>query len=245
MEVLMKRVLVASFVVLAGVSATKANAQEVGTPNYFEKQMAAPVSAFEIGVSGAYTQGWGNITDTNDTAFITTPSRKIQDISGPGLTGEVDLGWRVDPHWMAGIYGTFTGFEQDSTLPTDTNVRSVTAGIQGQYFFRPFHVVSPWVGLASAWRGNWIVPQVGGITSRQGWEIARLNIGADIRIEREVSVGPFIGGGLDVMFTEKLPRIDHRNLDNPPASFYFTAGLMGRFDIGGTYIQHAGQIAAR
>jgi hypothetical protein len=245
MEVLMKRVLVASFVVLAGVSATKAHAQEVGTPNYFEKQMAAPVSAFEIGVGAFYNQGWGNITDTSSSAFITTPSRKIQDISGPGLAAEVDLGWRFDPHWMAGIYGNFTGFEPDSTLPRDTDVRSVTAGIQGQYFFRPYRVISPWVGLGSAWRGNWVVPEVGGITSRQGWEIARLTVGADFRIEREISVGPFVGGAFDVMFKEKLPRTDSRNIDSPPGSFYFTAGLMGRFDIGGTYVQHAGQLAKR
>ena len=241
----MKRVLVTSFVVLAGVSATKAHAQEVGTPNYFEKQMAAPVSAFEIGVSGFYSQAWGNITDTSDTAFITTPSRKIQDISGPGLAAQLDLSWRFDPHWMAGIYGSFTGFEPDSDLPRDTDVRSVTAGIQGQYFFRPYRQISPWVGLGSAWRGNWIVPEVGGITSRQGWEIARLALGADFRIQREVSVGPFVAGAIDVMFKEDLPRSDSRNLDNPPASVYFSAGLMGRFDIGGTYVQHAGQIAKR
>jgi hypothetical protein len=245
MEVLMKRVLVTSFVVLAGVSATKANAQEVGTPNYFEKQMAAPSSAFEIGLGGNYTQAWGNITDTSHTAFVTTPSRKIQDITGAGLNGELQLGWRFDPHWVAGIYGTFSGFNADSTLPRDTDIRSVSAGLQGTYFFRPYRVVSPWIGLASAWRGNWIVPEVGGITSRQGWEIARLTLGADLRIEREVSVGPYVGGALDVMFTEKLPRTDHFNLDSPPASFWFTAGLMGRFDIGGTYIQHAGVVASR
>jgi hypothetical protein len=245
MEVLMKRVLVASFVVLAGVSTGKANAQEVGTPNYLEKQMAAPISAFEIGVSGFYSQAWGNITDTSHSAFVTTPSRKVQDISGPGLSAELDLGWRFDPHWMAGIFGTFTGYEPDSVLPRDTDVRSVTAGLQGQYFFRPYHVVSPWVSLGSAYRGFWVVPEVGGITSRQGWEIARLMVGADLRIEREVSVGPYVGGAFDVMFTEKLPRTDHFNLDNPPASFVFTAGLMGRFDIGGTYGQQAGQVAAR
>src|SRR6185436_431983 len=111
-----------------------------------------------------YNQGWGNITDTSSSAFVTTPSRKIQDISGPGLAAELDLGWRFNPHWMAGIYGTFTGYEPDSVLPRDTDVRSVTAGIQGQYFFRPYHVVSPWVGLGTAYRGNWIVPEVGGIT---------------------------------------------------------------------------------
>src|SRR5260370_10824782 len=117
MDALMKRVLVASFVVLAGVSATKANAQEVGTPNSFEKQLAAPVSAFEIGLGGAYSQGWGNITDNAHSAFITTPSRKIQDISGPGLTGELHLGWRFAPPWMAGIYRGLTGVQPDSQPP--------------------------------------------------------------------------------------------------------------------------------
>src|SRR6478672_9872568 len=110
MEVLMKRVLVASFVVLTGVSATKAHAQEVGTPNYFEKQLAAPVSAFEIGVAGFYNQAWGNITEEGSSAFVTSPSRKVQDISGPGLSAELQFGWRFDPHWLAGIYGSFTGY---------------------------------------------------------------------------------------------------------------------------------------
>src|SRR5262249_33465052 len=92
-EVLMKRVLVGSFLVLVGTYGTAAQAQEV-SEQIFERQMAAPAQAFEIGVSGLYNQGWGNLTDTQSALNALGRGRHLQDFAGPGVGVEVDLGFR-------------------------------------------------------------------------------------------------------------------------------------------------------
>jgi hypothetical protein len=241
MEVLMKRVLVASVGVLAGTYALGANAQEAKQPGYFEKELAAPVSAFEIGVSGKYNQGFGNLTSGAPAGT----SRRLQDTAGPGVGGELDLGWRIAPALSLGLYGAGTEFDRQSQLASGTNVRSLTAGAQAQWFLRPYHAVDPWVSLASGYRGFWLVPDVGGVTSRHGWQIARLQVGVDMRTSRAVSIGPFVGGSVDTFFTEKVPGGSYRNLSGPPVAGFFEAGLIGRFDLGGRYVQRASVIAAR
>jgi hypothetical protein len=240
----MKRVFVTSFLVLAGTYGIEANAQEAGQPSYFQRQMAAPTQAFEIGVSGVYNQGWGNLTDSVSPRAPLT-GRQVQDVSGAGIGGELQLGYRFAPPASVGVFGTFTEFDADQRLLSGTNVRSILAGLQGTWHVRPFHTLDPWVTLGSAWRGYWIVPEVGGITSYQGWEIARLQIGLDMRASREIAIAPYVSGGFDVFFSEKLPNIDARNLNPVPVSGWFGAGVMGRFDVGGRYVTPATMTAAR
>src|SRR5262249_19924953 len=75
--VIMKRVVVASVLALAGSYVASARAQEAGHGGYFEKTMPSPTQSFELAVSTAYNQGWGNITDTNSIAARTF-GRQIQ-----------------------------------------------------------------------------------------------------------------------------------------------------------------------
>jgi len=241
MEVLMKRVLVTSFAVLAGTYGIGARAQEAGQPSYFQRQIAAPSQAFEIGVSPLYNQGWGNLTDTQ--SVLSTVGRHVEDYGGAGIGAELDLGYRINPQVAAGVFVQGSEYDRDSRLRSGTNVRSLTAGIQGQWFFRPYSALSPWVGLGSAYRGHWIVPDVGGNTEHHGWEIARLQVGADIRASREVAIGPYVMGAVDTFFTEKLPGQSSRNLNGPPVAGYFGAGVLGRFDVGGKYVAPGTSVA--
>jgi hypothetical protein len=116
----------------------------------------------------------------------------------------------------------------------------LAAGIQGTWYMRPYRTLNPFVGLGSAYRGHWIVPDVGGNTQHHGWEIARLQVGVDLRASREVSFAPYVTGAVDTFFSETLPGQSARNLNGPPVSGFFGAGVLGRFDVGGTYtMQHA------
>jgi hypothetical protein len=238
----MKRVFIASFLAVTGSYGMTARGQEVRQPSYFEREMAAPQRAFELGVSGMYNQGSGNLTDT---ASPTAASgRRIQDVAGAGVGAELDLGYRFIPELAAGAFVSAAEYNRE-VQPTGTNVRSLTAGLQGQWFFRPFTTVNPWLGLATAYRGHWVVPETGGTTQRHGWEVARLQLGLDLRASEEVSVGPYIGGGVDVFFSEKTPGAAARNLAGPPAAGFFGAGILGRFDLGGTYSRSPTLVAAR
>src|SRR5437870_1140080 len=111
----MKRVFVTSFLVLAGTYGTSAHAQEAGQPSYFQRQMAAPARAFEIGVSPLYNQGWGNLTDNVSPLAVTT-GRHVQDYGGAGIGGEIDLGYRFTPQVAASVFAQGSEYDRDSQL---------------------------------------------------------------------------------------------------------------------------------
>jgi hypothetical protein len=205
--------------------------------------MPAPASALELNLSSAYNQGWGNLTDPQSLAGQTI-GRQFQDFAGAGVQFEVDLGWRASPMFGVGVYSTIAGYTNQTEV-SGTNVRSLTAGIQGQWFIRPFRAFNPWITLGSAYRGVWVVPENIGQTSRQGWEIARLQVGTDFRLSNDISVAPYLAGDINVIFGEKLPGGTYRNLSGPPTFATFTAGVLGRFDMFGKYVTPSGAVARR
>jgi opacity protein-like surface antigen len=248
----MKRVLVASVLALSGAYGLSAQAQipyqapapapEVSEP-YFKKAVPAPSQAFEINGTVSYTQPWGNITDTVSPQGQVF-GRQIQDFAGAGLQFGLDLGYRASPTLLVGVFGTYAEYNNQTPL-NGANFRSVTTGLEGAYHMMPYRSFDPWVTLGSAWRGNWYVPEVGGITSRMGWELARLQVGADFRLAREIAVAPYIAGDVNVIFSERLPGTDFRSLDSNAWYASFTAGVLGRFDVGGTYVRPGGAVAHR
>jgi hypothetical protein len=219
---------------------------EVAAPTY-EKARPAPARAFEINVATAYNQGWGNLTDSTTVAqgrlFI--PGRKVQDVGGAGLQFELDLGYRATPMFAVHAYGTAAGYTNQTSLE-GTNFRSVTAGLQGQVNLSPFRSVNPWVTLGTGWRGAWVVPDVGGNVSIQGWQLARLQVGADIRVANVVAVGPYIAGDVNLLFSQRLPGGEFQGTTGTPTFATFTAGILGRFDVGGYQVTPGGAaVAAR
>jgi hypothetical protein len=239
MEVLMKRVLVASIGVLAGTYGFRANAQETNEQFNIDKgELAAPISAFEIGVAGMYSQGFGNLTRGGGPV-------RIQDIANAGGGVALDLGWRFAPAFALGVYGSGSQFGRDTNIASGTELRTVAAGVQGRWFLRPYRKVNPWLGLGTGYRGYWVTPDVGGTTATHGWQIARLQVGVDFRASREIAVGPFIGGSVDTFFTQKVPGGDYQNLSGPPVAGFVEAGIIGRFDLGGHYVPHTRAIATR
>jgi hypothetical protein len=227
----------ASLLLLGGA----ARAQEVAQPNFFQKSMLAPDRAFELNLSTAYNQGWGDLTDSTSNAGIAF-GRKVQDVAGAGIAFEVDLGFRSAPRFSAGLYGTVTLFTNQIDSP-GIEVRSLTAGVQGTWYSLPFRALSPWLTLGTGYRAFWIIPDIGGNTLRQGWEAARLQIGTDFRLSKEVAVAPFVGGDLNIVFTETLPGGASRSPTGPPVFFTFTAGILARFDAGGTFAMSNGKLA--
>jgi hypothetical protein len=217
-------------------------APEVSQP-YFKKAVPAPAQAFEINGTVAYTQPWGNITDTVSLQGQQF-GRHIQDFAGAGIQFGLDLGYRASPNWLVGAYGTFAEYNNNTPV-NGANFRSVTAGLEGAYHFMPYRSFDPWVTLGSAWRGNWYVPDFGGITTRLGWELARLQVGADFRLAPAVAVAPYIAGDVNVIFSERLPNGDFRSLDTNAWYGSFTAGVLGRFDVGGHYVRPGGAVATR
>jgi hypothetical protein len=165
----------------------------------------------------------------------------VQDVAGAGLALEIDLGYRAAPDFGGGFYFTIAQFTNQTPV-SGTDVRSLTAGVQGQWYMLPFRAFSPFMTLGSAYRASWIVPEVGGNTVRQGWEIVRLQFGTDFRLSQEIALSPFLGGSVNTMFSETPPNGVSRSLDGPPVFISFTAGILGRFDLGGIFVNSAGKV---
>ncbi|MDX2086725.1 MAG: hypothetical protein SFX73_02690 [Kofleriaceae bacterium] len=184
----------------------------------------APVeSAFEIGVGAGYAQGVGELgRDLAD----------LDDVAGPGGAVELNLGYRVIPELSVGAYGSFAGYQKGDVLADETNVLGVNAGIQATYHFRPAANLDPWVSLGVGWKGLWLSPETGKSTALQGIDFARLQIGADYRISKDIAIAPVIGGSLGTFLAADSPMTtEYTEIEDKQVSFTGFAGIAGRFDL--------------
>lgn len=219
----MKRGLIIPITASLFALASYASAQEAPRPSFLGRPVEAPRNALELGVGAQYSQGMGRLSARHGDT--------VRSIAGAGATGEVNVGWRFTPHFSMGVYGTGSQFDANDRLPSGTNVRGMTAGIQANYHFNPFRAMDPWVGIGGGWRGLWVVPERGAVTARQGLDIARLQIGADYRIAPELAIGPVIGADVSMFLSEKFPQETMAPINGPRLNLFVSAGLAGRFDL--------------
>ncbi len=104
-------------------------------------------NALEIGAGFGYSQGVGNVGNG---------VRSLTDSGSAGVSGELDLGWRIDPHWLVGTYGTVAWLSRGDAPGNAFNNWTATAGLQGNYHFLPGENLDPWIGLGAGWRGYFV-----------------------------------------------------------------------------------------
>ena len=100
----------------------------------------APSHALEIGLGVGYSQGVGDIGGS---------SPSLTDLTHGGGELQLDVGYRIDPHWLVGLYGTVGKYSVGSVTPDGSDVWSVTAGAQANYHFSPEAQWDPWIGLGA------------------------------------------------------------------------------------------------
>jgi len=195
------------------------------TTTGFDHPVPSVKNAFEIAVGTGYTQGGGKLGGSMG---------NLEDVSGPGGAVELDLGYRVVPELTVGAYGTFSKYQHGDHIDSNTDVLGATAGVQAAWHFRPDASIDPWVRLGTGWKGLWLNPQSGKVTSLQGFELARLQIGADYRVSKDIAIAPVIGGSLSMFVSEDSPMTtDYTEIKDKKVNFTGFAGLSGRFDLGG------------
>ena len=219
--------LVASFSsLLTGTLAYADDNDSTETSASFDHHVAAPTNAVEIAVATGYTQGVGPVGGS---------VQHLEDLSSAGGVVELDAMYRINPTFAVGAYGSFSKYATGDHLSDQTDVFSATAGIQAAAHLRPERSVDPWVSLGSGWRGLWLSPQSGKNTSLQGFELARLQLGVDYRVNKDVAISPVIGGSLNMFVSEDSPMTTkYTEIADKKANFIGFAGLAGRFDLGGT-----------
>jgi len=179
-------------------------------------------NGFELGLGAGYSQGVGNVGRS-------MPS--LTDSGGAGAALELDLGWRIDPHFLVGVYGTSAWFSTGDAAGNAFNNWSATAGVQGNYHFLPGESLDPWVGVGSGWRGYW-VNRPEGRDSRHGIDLARVQVGVDVPVAAGITISPFVGATATLFLTQQLAsEASFSDIQDRNVTVFLNAGLLGRFDV--------------
>ncbi len=207
-------------IVLAFVSQARAQGEKKG---YFEQPVEAPTRAFEITVGTGYTQGFGSLQSGVDMANVITP--------GVGI--DLGLGYRVNPHWAFMLGGQY----QEFTAERAASARGFTAGLGAVYHGLPYTRTDPWVSLSSGCRMLWENPSDpnAAYLLTHGFELAKLTLGVDIRVDRDVAIAPVIGADLTLPLWQSVGGAQSVAINDPRVSTYVFAGVQGRFDITSTH----------
>src|SRR5215468_5652530 len=196
---------------------------------------AVPDRTFEVAVATGYAQGGGKLGGG---------LHNLEDVAGPGGAVEVDLGYRIIPQLTVGAYGAFSKSQHGDLIDSNTGVLGATAGVQAAWHFRPHVSIDPWVSLGGGWRALWLDPGAGKVTSLQGFDLARLQLGVDYRVTKEIAISPVIGGSVSMFVSQDSPMTTrYTEIADKQVNFTGFVGLSGRFDFGG--VERARESAAR
>jgi hypothetical protein len=182
----------------------------------------APSDAVELKVGFDYAQAFGGIG---------TGLPSLSDLGYAGGGFQVGVGYRLDPHLMIGVYGSADQFSHGRSVDTSASLYSATGGIEVNWHLMPREEWDPYLGLGTGWRGYW-VGMDRGTTSLNGWQIARADLGVDIRFSQGVAIAPVMGIDLSTFFTQELAgQTGFYNVGTPELNTFVYAGILGRFDI--------------
>lgn len=190
-----------------------ASAQDSAVSIPVETREARHTNALELTVGMGSAQSYG---------YVASGGRNLEDL-GVGL--DASIGWRLNPHWMLGAYGTTALFptgQSDRAAAT-----SVSAGLQANYFFTGTRY-TPWIGLGSGWRGYW-PSRTGTQSAYMGLDIARLQVGIDVPLTPAVGISPMLGVTLSTLLSQENAA-GWSNVASPTVSTSVIAGVVVRFD---------------
>ena len=186
--------------------------------------LAAPRSAFEIGVGAGYTQPVGYLS----------ANEQIGDVVDAGGGFTLDLGYRINPSWGVAWNLQFHESNEDDTFIDEMQIRGLVTGLSATFHALPYAGVDPYLTLGGGYRLLWLVSDE--IPSRllHGPEVAKVVLGIDFRLSDSVAIGPALGADVNVfLWSDSDDPAASGAIDDPrPAAFLFAA-FTGRFDIGG------------
>jgi hypothetical protein len=207
------------------IAAAQPDAESIDTSADFDHHVGAPSNAFELGIGAGYSQGVGKLGGN---------MQNLQDVASAGGAVEVDASYRIAPLVSVGVYGTFSDWAVGDHVSNDNTLLGATAGVQAVLHVRPDRSVDPWVSVGTGWKALWQDPTQGKVTSLQGFELARLQIGADYRVSPDVAISPVIGGSLGMFVSDDSPMTtQYTEIQDKKVNFTGFAGIAGRFDLGG------------
>jgi hypothetical protein len=189
------------------------------------KVLGAPVSAFEIGVQGGYTQPFGEIT----------PDQNIDDIVDAGGSIAVELGYRINQSFSLSALVNGHRSAVDNSQNDTLEITGVSGTAQFTIHTMPYSRVDPYLAFGAGYRALWLIDE-GPDNDRvlHGIEVGRATFGVDFRLSDSVAIGPLMGADVNLFLWDENTDLDTRiSVEDPQASTFIFAGVAGRFDVGG------------
>lgn len=201
-------------------------ASEVGRDvgSYASRPVNAPRGAFELSVDGGYAQGFGVIQSGRD----------VGGIAGAGGALGLSLGYRINPRWSVGLAARYAGFGSGKANAEGTTVRGSVASIEGTYHGAPYSRMDPFLTLGAGYRA--LIASPGGdapSTITHGFQVAKIEVGLDVRPSESVAIAPVIGADLDMFSWQSGGGTETAAITKRGVSTFVFAGVKGRFDLGG------------
>jgi hypothetical protein len=196
---------------LTALLASAARAEEQAYSTAVQTRPPRPVNALEVTVGLGSAQGYSNLGSGSDL----------------GVGADLGVGWRIDPHWMVGAYGSSALYPAKSDGPSSLGA---AAGVQANYHFDTS--IQPWIGLGTGWRGYWL-GEKSGRTAYQGLDLARLQVGFDVPINRSLTLAPVLSAALTTFLSKPAAAPGATQVNDLSLFVFF--GALARFDLfGGT-----------
>jgi hypothetical protein len=170
-------------------------------------------------MSTGYTQGFGSLKSGVGMPSIVTP----------GVAFDLGVGYRVDPKLAV----LWAGEYAELTAERTGSARAFTTGVAVQYHFMPMQRVDPWLEGGVGYRFLVEDPTIGPNLLTHGFQLARVRVGVDFRVEEAVALGPMVGLDANLFLFQDIPNAATAIADPRLSTFVF-AGLQGRFDFGRT-----------
>lgn len=192
-----------------GTTAARAAALVVGC-------VPAPSRAFELGVGGGYTQGFGQVA----------PDHRAADVAGPGGGVDLTADYRASARVSVGVQGELQEFDSRRNVAA----RGMAGSLGATLHASPSGRGDPWVRLGVGYRLLWSIHPPGEPTTLvHGFEVAKATVGWDLRVSPDIALSPVLGADLDLFAWRVQSGLD-APLAAPQLGAFVFAGVQGRLD---------------
>jgi hypothetical protein len=188
---------------------------------------AGEPSGLELGVRTGYALPLGRTTGNANDEFSDTTSGVVPIW--------FDVGCRFNEHMLLGAYLQYGSAHSDTTQDCQTGTCPATDilfGGQFHYHLFPDRLVDPWFGIGAGYEILNFTKEGGGTVdyTLEGFDFFNIQAGADIKIMRNVGIGPF--GGLTLgQFSNCSDSCSMPNIAPQALHEWLTFGIRFVYDI--------------
>ena len=178
--------------------------------------------ALEATVGLGIDQGFGSVGDGIP---------RLQDTGSAGAAMEVGIGWRIEPHFTVGAYGSGSAHGPAHAASSSARAYAAAAGFTVSYHGRPYRRLDPWIGVGFGWRRTWVEGGQG-TDVLAGMDLARIQTGVDYALSDRMSVSPVLGLSV-TQFVSHKPEAEgsYRDVTDARTVLFVFGGVLGRFEV--------------